>query len=125
MDFITRLVALVPKPRAHLTLYLGVFAPTSAQRAGVVPRPAADHAGASSATNDAPCRRAMTRAQHLRRVFAIQIDRCWRCGARLRVIASIEQAPVSERMLDHLACTSGAVDPAHASRAPPACEFPF
>jgi hypothetical protein len=33
-----RLVALVPKPRAHLTRYHGVFAPASPDRARVVPR---------------------------------------------------------------------------------------
>jgi hypothetical protein len=38
-----RLAALVPKPRAHLTRYHGVFAPASPDRARVVPktRPAA------------------------------------------------------------------------------------
>jgi hypothetical protein len=37
-DFIARLVALVPKPRAHLTRNHGVFAPSSALRSRVVPR---------------------------------------------------------------------------------------
>jgi hypothetical protein len=125
MDFIARLVALVPKPKAHLTRYHGGFAPNSALRAQVVTRPAADHAAASSATTDAPPRRAMTWAQRLKRVLAIQIDRCGRCGGRLRVIASIDQAPVIERILDHLGCTKGAADLAHASRAPPASDLPF
>jgi hypothetical protein len=125
MDFIARLVALVPKPKAHLTRYHGVFAPNSALRAQVVTRPAADHAAASSATTNQYSRRAMTWAQRLKRVFAIQIHRCARCGGRLRVIASIEQAPVVKRILDHLACTKGAVDLAHASRAPPTGELPF
>ncbi len=30
LDFIARLVAMVPKPRAYLTRYHGVFAPKSA-----------------------------------------------------------------------------------------------
>jgi hypothetical protein len=38
-DFIARLAALVPKPRAHLTRYHGVFAPASPDRARIVPRP--------------------------------------------------------------------------------------
>jgi hypothetical protein len=37
-DFIARLAALVPKPRAHLTRYHGVFGPASPDRAQVVPR---------------------------------------------------------------------------------------
>ena len=36
-DFIARLAALVPKPRAHLTRYHGVFAPASPHRAWIVP----------------------------------------------------------------------------------------
>jgi hypothetical protein len=37
-DFIARIVALVPKPRAHLTRDHGVFAPGSPDRARIVPR---------------------------------------------------------------------------------------
>jgi hypothetical protein len=37
MDFIARLVALVPKPRVNLTRFRGVFAPNSAHGAQVTP----------------------------------------------------------------------------------------
>ena len=37
LDFIARLAALVPKPRANLTRYHGVFAPNSRDRAAVTP----------------------------------------------------------------------------------------
>jgi hypothetical protein len=37
LDFIARLVALVPKPRVNLTRFHGVFAPNSAHRAQVTP----------------------------------------------------------------------------------------
>ena len=37
LDFIVRLVALVPKPRVNLTQFHGVFAPNSAHRARVTP----------------------------------------------------------------------------------------
>ena len=89
-DFIARLAALVPKPRAHLTRYHGVFAPASPER-----------------------------AQRLKRVFAIDIETCRECGGELRVIASIEEPAVIERILDHLSHTAETVDPAHPSRAPP------
>jgi hypothetical protein len=36
-DFMARLAALVPPPRAHLTRYHGVFAPHAALRAAVTP----------------------------------------------------------------------------------------
>jgi hypothetical protein len=81
---------LVPKPRAHLTRYHGVFAPASPER-----------------------------AQRLKRVFAIDIETCRECGGELRVIASIEEPAVIERILEHLRHTAEPVDTAHPSRAPP------
>jgi hypothetical protein len=47
-DFIARLAALVPKPRAHLTRYHSVFAPPSPDRAQIVPS-AVVHVGRSHA----------------------------------------------------------------------------
>ena len=66
--------------------------------------------------------RAMNWAQPLKRVFAIDIETCRQCGGKLRVIASIEQPAVIERILEHLRHTAEPVDPAHSShpsRAPP------
>jgi len=40
-------------------------------------------------------------------------------AGNLRVIASIEQPAVIERILDHLGRDAETVDPAHPSRAPP------
>jgi hypothetical protein len=54
-----------------------------------------------------------------RRVFAIDIEVCRRCGGQLRVIASIEEPAVIERILEHLGHTTELVDPANPSRAPP------
>ena len=49
---------------------------------------------------------AMCRAQRLRRVFGIEIDRCARCQVRLRVIASIEEPKVIARILAHIQKTA-------------------
>ena len=61
----------------------------------------------------------MSWAQRLKRVFAIDIETCRQCGGKLRVIASIEQPAVIERILEHLGRDAESVDPAHPSRAPP------
>lgn len=64
-------------------------------------------------------------AIRLKRVFAIEITTCRHCGGKLRVIASIEEPAVIERILGDLgANTVAGVDPAHASRAPPERELP-
>ena len=120
-DFIARLAALVPKPRAHLTRYHGVFAPASPDRAQVVPgtRAAAKKPAGSGEVSDTDRLRSLTGAQRLKRVFAIDIETCRRCGGQLKVIASIEDPPVIERILAHLGCDSEPSDSAHPSRAPP------
>ncbi len=116
------LAALVPRPRAHLTRYHGVFAPASRDRARIVPKTRAAAAGKAMESNEPSAvdrQRAMSWAQRLKRVFAIDIETCRQCGGHLRVIASIEQPAVIERILEHLRHTAEPVDPAHPSRAPP------
>lgn len=53
----------------------------------------------------------MTWAQRLKRVFVIEIERCLGCGGRLKVIASIEQPNVIERILAHLGEDRPAAEP--------------
>jgi hypothetical protein len=43
----------------------------------------------------------MTWARRLKRAFGIDIDRRARCGGRLKLIASIEEPALLERMLAH------------------------
>jgi hypothetical protein len=59
----------------------------------------------------------LTWAQRLQRVFAIDIEVCRGCGGRLRVIASIEDPEVIERILEHLGRDGGPIDPAHPRQA--------
>ena len=44
----------------------------------------------------------MTRAQHLKRVFNIDIEVCSRCGGSVRVIACIEDQHIIDKILAHL-----------------------
>ena len=64
---------------------------------------------------------ALSWARRLKRVFAIEIERCCRCGGRLEVIASIEEPALIERILAHLtqrACEEQKDSP-FVARAPP------
>ena len=65
-------------------------------------------------------RRAMTWARRLKRVFWIDIETCEHCGGALRIIASIEDPAVIERILVHIEPRDGASATPHAPRAPPA-----
>jgi hypothetical protein len=58
-------------------------------------------------------------------VFAIDIERCWHCGGRLKVIASIEEPDLIERILARLDRDGASIDPAHPSRAPPQGRLPI
>jgi len=91
---IAKLVALVPKPRVHLTRFHGVFAPNSKYRARVTPakRGQGRKKKPLDETQDqtpAERRVSMTWAQRLKRVFNIDIDTCRECGGDVRIIASI------------------------------------
>jgi len=44
----------------------------------------------------------MTWAQRLKRVFAIEIEKCEKCGGLLQIIASIEDPDVIQKILNHL-----------------------
>jgi hypothetical protein len=88
----------LPHRDPHLTRYHGVFAPASPDRARVVPRTRAAAAGKAVESGEPSAsdgQRSLTWAQRLKRVFAIDIEVCRRCGGKLKVIASIEDPPGS------------------------------
>jgi len=59
----------------------------------------------------------MTWAQRLKRVFAIDIEKCEKCGGAVRIIASIEDPDVIQKILKHLGLDQDS-DPQN--RSPPA-----
>lgn len=130
MDFIAKLAALVPPPRAHLTRFHGIFAPNSSLRAQLTPsgrgkRPATNAESTKASSDDRTpdqCRRAMTWAQRLKRVFGIDVNTCIHCGGSVRIVASIEEPTAIRAILAHFA-KHCALEKAHyrpAARAPPA-----
>lgn len=121
-DFLARLAALVPRPRANLTRYHGVFAPTHPWRRwitgarqtagddGTVGRSCSHDQGSrgaqahSDAVDDAERRPStpLSWAERLRRVFGIEITVCPHCGGKLRVIADVTDPDVVARILEHV-----------------------
>ncbi len=97
MEFIGRLAALVPRPRVNLTRFHGVFSPNSKLRKHVVPVRLA-----KQEERERPRAYAMTWAQRLKRVFAIEIEKCEKCGGKVKIIASIEDPDVIQKILKHL-----------------------
>jgi hypothetical protein len=107
LDFISRLVSLVPKPRVNLIRFHGVFAPNSKYRALVTParRGKGNMVKTSDEARDqTPAEHwaAMTWAQRLKRVFDIDIETCSECGGEVKIIASIEDPTVIQKILAYL-----------------------
>jgi hypothetical protein len=122
LDFITRLAALVPAPRVHLTRYHGVFAANAALRAAITPAGRGSKAPSREAERPPPQPVALNWARRLKRVFGIDIAQCVRCGGRLQVIGSIEEPELIERILEHRREQGGGGDASLGSlgaRAPP------
>ena len=120
LDFLARLAALVPRPRVNLTRFHGLFAPNSRYRAHITPAGRGRRRPADSNQPEPKRRQAMTRAQRLKRVFRIDLEVCEHCGGAVRIIASIEDPAVIEKILAYIEPRDAAAASPHAPRAPPA-----
>ncbi|MCC6272671.1 MAG: hypothetical protein IT572_04330 [Deltaproteobacteria bacterium] len=108
---------MVPIPRVHLTRFHGRLAPNAKIRAKVVQQAKEDNSEA--AQNSKPYRRRhLSWAQLLRRVFQVDLEACARCGAKVKVLAAIFDAPTIERILGRMGIPTAAPI-VHPARAPP------
>jgi len=103
LDFMAKLAALVPKPRANLTRYHGVLAPNSKQRIYVTPaQRGKGNTQKQGVKADEPalvdCHQNMTWAERLKRVFNIDITICSRCGGAVSIIACIEDPLIIKKI---------------------------
>lgn len=112
IEFIEKLAALVPKPRAHLIRYAGVFSRHSNMRKFVVPHeirarqvltlPLGDKQE-DSQVKTIPNPKAISWAKLLKRTFDIDLSRCQICqGDNIKVIAAILEKQAIEKILSHL-----------------------
>jgi hypothetical protein len=108
-DFMARLAALVPRPRANLTRYHGVFAPNCTLRRRVVPSPSGatrkrhrgNREGDAKHDDPPPVNDDSVPIAPLR-VFLIEISVCPCCGGKLRWIADVTDPDLIHRILEHL-----------------------
>ena len=104
LELIERLAALIPPPRLHRHRYHGVLAPNSPLRPQVTawarppspPLPAADPAPHPKRS---PARYVW--ALLLARIYQILPLRCALCGAQMRIIAFVTDAPAVKTILGH------------------------
>jgi hypothetical protein len=115
---------MIPRPRINLLLYHGAFAPRGRCHSGPVVIEDAPHRVTPTTSGSAPEVGAtpvayvrplyFAWADLLRRVFAIDVLACPNCGGRLRLLATIEDRAVVEKILTHLGLP---VDPPQPSAA--------
>jgi Putative transposase len=116
-ELIEKLIPLVPRPRAHLTRYHGVLAPSAGWRALVVPaaHTADTPAAAVSSPEDqnrvpasAPRRGRWTPwAALLKRVFLLDVLVCPKCSGRMRIVAAILEKDSIQAILGHCGLSTG------------------
>jgi hypothetical protein len=128
LEFIEKLAALVPTPRAHLVRFHGLLGPAAKWRPWIVPNNATtqgplDSSGLSAATSsgadladcgekpkpaDAANRHARnyTWSELMKRVFAADVLACIHCGGRLRILATIRAPEITRKILEHLGIPS-------------------
>jgi ribosomal protein S27E len=99
LELIEKLVALVPPPRAHQTIYHGVLSSHARLRPLVVPRGRPAEAIVTEQDCCGPSRRYLDWAALLKRVFAIDVLVCKRCGGTMKIIAAITQVKVIQAIL--------------------------
>jgi len=122
LSLLCRLAAAVPPPRSHTVRYAGVLGSASKWRALVVPPPGTeDQATETGCTRGRPpTHRSRYRpwAELLKRTFAMDVETCPKCGARMKLRALVTKPSSIERFLRYLGEPTEA-PPLSAARDPP------
>jgi hypothetical protein len=118
LELMEKLTLLIPPPRFHTLRFHGVLAPAAAWRSAVIPgRPEAEKEGPPAAVG-APRERGSLWAALLRRVFAIDVFACPRCGGRRRLVGVFSGGGPLRAVLERLGLARASVA-AEPARAPP------
>lgn len=103
LEFIEKLAALVPPPRAHLTRFFGCLAPHAKIRSLIVPKrevPESETCDEGVKTPHLKTNR-LSWAELLARVFQIDVLKC-PCGGEYKIIAAILETGAIQKILRHL-----------------------
>ena len=112
LEFLERLAAMTPRPETNLLICHGVLAPRARWRGRVVvygrlaPEPTASTALRAAGLGESGVKatpRAWTWAALMHRAFGIDVLACPQCGGRLRLIATLHDPAVIQKILGPLA----------------------
>ena len=118
LDFISKLAALIPAPRIHLSRYHGIFASHAKNRDQFINQQNKTELTDNRTEKEKVA--CMRWAMRLKRAFNIDVTLCEACGGQAKVIASIEDPAVIEKILKSIKHTSYNQILLPICRAPPA-----
>ena len=128
MELMERLVALVPRPRIHLTRYHGVLGPHYKYRKQIVPKPSELKVVGQDQDNIDPkqleLKKNISWARLLARVFNIDVEICSQCGGKMKIIAAVEDPKVIRKILEHMGLAL-MPPPLYTARGPPEQQHHF
>ena len=113
------LVALIPRPKIHLTRFFGVLASHYKYRKEIIPKTKFNGTAPQPGTEEVTCSdgeelpqkleeesvprsKRYSWARLLKRVFQIDLAKCTQCGGNTKIIAAIEEPEVIVKILTHL-----------------------
>ena len=116
-ELVEKLVALIPPPRFHMTRAFGIWASHAKLRPQAIPRSAPRSASGSTCEHrhrDTEVKRpsGYAWAALMRRVLAIDVLTCDRCGSRMQKISVISQSAVIRAILAAVGRNTGPPPPA-------------
>ena len=106
LDFLARLIALIPQPKLHNIRYLGHYSNVSRGRSktGKDQQPSEPKAPPDDGLSDAQRRaRRKAWARLIKRIFEIDPLACVKCGGEMRIVSVILEHKVITKILGHLA----------------------
>ena len=122
LELVEKLAALVPPPRFNLVRYHGVLAPSATFRPLIIPESESSaspahpncsakqqdpaHQAASNKKNSGCRPRNYSWSELMKRIFAVDVLECTRCGGRMRILCAIHPSEAIRRILDCLGLPS-------------------
>ena len=108
LEMIEKLAALVPPPFFNMVRYGGVFAPNSELRSQIVKDP--EQAVDEEELNAEKPKTHIPWSKLLARVFNLDMDKCPKCGGRMKTISEINEREVIDKILNHLGLSTDPPD---------------
>lgn len=111
MEFLERLVAIVPPPNKNMIRYSGVFASNSRLRKQIVPKPQDETCEEPEPSQHPSTKKPWSWAKLMRRVFEVDVRECPRCKSQMQTISFITEGNVIRDILASLRMATAPPEP--------------